>query len=39
MNIKELNEDVKANQKRKIQEAIKEIEKRIKDRLNRGFGS
>ena len=37
MNIKELNEDVKANQKRKVQEAIKEIEKRIRDRANRGF--
>ena len=39
MNVKELNEDVKANQKRKIQEAIKEIEERIRDRANRGFSS
>ena len=39
MNVEELNEDVRANQKRKIQEAIKEIEKRIKDRANRGFSN
>ena len=37
MNVKELNEDVKANQKRKVQEAIKEIEERIRDRANRGL--
>ena len=39
MNIKELNEDVKANQKRKLEKAIKEIEERIRDRANRGFSS
>ena len=39
MNVKELNEDVKENQKRKVQEAIKEIEERIRDRANRGFSS
>ena len=39
MNVKELNEDVKANQKRKVQEAIKEIEEHIRDRANRGFSS
>ena len=39
MNVKELNEDVRVNQKRKVQEAIKEIEERIRDRANRGFSS
>ena len=39
MNVKELNEDVKANQKRKVQEAIKEIEECIRDRANKGFSS
>ena len=39
MNVKELNESVKVNQKRKVQEAIKEIEERIRDRANRGFSS
>ena len=39
MNVEELNEDVRVNQKRKVQEAIKEIEERIRDRANRGFSS
>lgn len=37
MNVKELNEDVKNNQKRRLREAIREIEERIKFRANAGY--
>ena len=39
MNVKELKESVKENQKTVLEEAIKEIEERIRDRANRGFSS
>ena len=39
MNVKELKESVKENQKSVLEENIKEIEERIRDRANRGFSS
>ena len=37
MNVKELNENVRANQKRKVQEAIKDIERSITWRASNGL--
>lgn len=39
MNIKELNESAKANQKKELEEAIKEIEKRMMWRANNGLNN
>ena len=39
MNVKELNESVKVNQKKELEETIKEIENHIRIRANNGFNN